>query len=543
MQISISDLCLPSSKLKSDNKQNGNIKKYPSLNYSSSNLSSISSYYSRSTSLSSLPISDESITNNNNNNNLKNQIVFRRFKEFLKSRYKNEKYFDQNQDSHSDGSNSEQIFTPMKSLQINMIDNESDLQYLSKSSNNSAKNSIILLNEMNNDKKNNFENQPKNIQSNNHCIISINNKASINSDNDNRKTLLQSKSASLFDSSKLSLLKSSYFDHNNKHNNDMNISTVSLFPSQIVEHQKTIASISCCTLSSNLETEGKYSATSLMPPNLNKCRLSILGKPLPIRKEVSFLRERILIYNLLQRPKGFWALCYHAFVIMVIVLGLTLFGLSTVEQYHKQSIAVLRIFDTFILTLLVVEFCARTWSSSCQSKYQNWIGFFRFLTSTFRIIDIFIIIASAAVLWLHRADQVTGQTKCEWLRFAQAFQVLRVSYRFRPWRIMASVIWTQRDHLAIAVYMCSLSLIFITFIVYFIEHQQPNSDFTSIPKTLWWGIVSLLTIGYGDMVPATTIGKIMTSILLLICFSSFALPAGILGTGLALKVSNKRPKN
>lgn len=268
-------------------------------------------------------------------------------------------------------------------------------------------------------------------------------------------------------------------------------------------------------------------------------RISILGKPLPSRKEVSYYRQRFFIYNILQRPKGFWASCYHQFVISIIVIGLILFAMSTVEQYYEQSIQFLRIFDTFILALLVLEFLARAWSSSCISQYQGWFGLFRFCTSAFRLIDIFIIMSTAAVLWVHQVDPSIAN-RINWLRFAQAFQILRISHRFKPWRIMASVIWNQRDHLAVAIYMCTLSLIFITFTVYFIEHNQPDTDFTSIPRTLWWGIVSLLTIGYGDMVPSTTAGKIVASTLLLICFSSFALPAGILGTGLALKVQEQQ---
>ncbi|UXI19599.1 kinetochore protein NDC80 [Sarcoptes scabiei] len=268
-------------------------------------------------------------------------------------------------------------------------------------------------------------------------------------------------------------------------------------------------------------------------------RISILGKPLPARKEMRFFRERILVYNFLQRPKGFWTISYHVFVLFIILFGLILFALSTVDHYHQQSIIILRWFDTFILAVLVGEFLARAWSSSCIGKYQGWSGFFCFITSTFRLIDLFVIISSGVVLWIHHIDD-TNRRNVDWLRFAQAFQVLRASQRFRPWRIMASVIWTQRDHLAIAVYMCSLSLIFITFTVYFFEHNQPNTDFTSIPKTFWWGIVSLLTIGYGDMVPTTTAGKIMASVLLLLCFSAFTLPAGILGTGLALKVQEQQ---
>ena len=264
-------------------------------------------------------------------------------------------------------------------------------------------------------------------------------------------------------------------------------------------------------------------------------RTSILGKPLPTRKEVAYYRQRFLIYNLLQRPKGFWPQFYHRIVIIIIIIGLLLFALSTVDDYYLQTIQYLRIYDTFILALFIVEFLARAWSSSCISQYQGWLGLLRFCTSTFRLIDIFIILCASTVLYVHKIDPSISN-QINWLRIAQAFQILRLSHRFKPWRIMASVIWNQRDHLTVAVYMCTLSLIFITFVVYFIEHNQPDTDFTSIPKTLWWGIVSLLTIGYGDMVPTTIAGKFTASILLLICFSSFALPAGILGTGLALEV-------
>nr|XP_027200962.1 potassium voltage-gated channel subfamily KQT member 2-like [Dermatophagoides pteronyssinus] len=268
-------------------------------------------------------------------------------------------------------------------------------------------------------------------------------------------------------------------------------------------------------------------------------RTSILGKPLPTRKEVPYYRQRFLIYNLLQRPKGFWPQFYHRIVIIIIIIGLLLFALSTVDDYYLQTIQYLRIYDTFILALFIVEFLARAWSSSCISQYQGWLGLLRFCTSTFRLIDIFIILCASTVLYVHKIDPSISN-QINWLRIAQAFQILRLSHRFKPWRIMASVIWNQRDHLTVAVYMCTLSLIFITFVVYFIEHNQPDTDFTSIPKTLWWGIVSLLTIGYGDMVPTTIAGKFTASILLLICFSSFALPAGILGTGLALEVQEQQ---
>lgn len=72
--------------------------------------------------------------------------------------------------------------------------------------------------------------------------------------------------------------------------------------------------------------------------------------------------------------------------------------------------------------------------------------------------------------------------------------------------------------------------------MYLIEQTNPNTDFTSIPKTFWWSIVSLFTIGYGDMTPSTDLGKVMASIFFFLLIFKFALPGSVLSTGLALKV-------
>src|SRR5699024_4306441 len=154
--------------------------------------------------------------------------------------------------------------------------------------------------------------------------------------------------------------------------------------------------------------------------------------------------------------------------------------------------------------------------------------------SPFRLIDLFVVVVTGVVLWIHYISPHNKQFF--WLRFAQAFQILRLGNRFKPWRIMGSVIWSQRKHLAIAVYMGFLALMCLSFTVYFAETNQPETTFTSIPKSIWWGLVSLLTIGYGDMAPTSTAGQILAGVFMLLCVSTFALPAGILGTGLALTV-------
>lgn len=202
---------------------------------------------------------------------------------------------------------------------------------------------------------------------------------------------------------------------------------------------------------------------------------------------------------------------------------------------NNKTQSLLSFLDITILTVLTVEFTLRLWSSQCKSKYQGMLGMVKYLYAPFRIIDMVVIVSSGIVVWadmIHRSDTDT----IYWLRFLQVFQALRLEKRFQPWRIMASVIWSQKEHILITIYIAFLSFLIISFGVYFAERNHPNTQFTSIASSMWWSIVTMYTIGYGDMVPQTTSGKILSTCLIIVGVSIFALPAGILGTGLALKV-------
>jgi voltage-gated potassium channel len=68
--------------------------------------------------------------------------------------------------------------------------------------------------------------------------------------------------------------------------------------------------------------------------------------------------------------------------------------------------------------------------------------------------------------------------------------------------------------------------------MYYVEGEAQPGKFTSIPATMWWGIETLTTVGYGDMVPITTFGKILNGMIAILGIGLFALPAGIFSSGL-----------
>ena len=86
--------------------------------------------------------------------------------------------------------------------------------------------------------------------------------------------------------------------------------------------------------------------------------------------------------------------------------------------------------------------------------------------------------------------------------------------------------------------MAFIALIFGAFVIYQVENED-NEQFSNFGDSLWWSLVTFTTIGYGDKVPNSGIGKIIGSIFSVLGISLFALPAGILGTGFALKVQEQ----
>lgn len=101
-----------------------------------------------------------------------------------------------------------------------------------------------------------------------------------------------------------------------------------------------------------------------------------------------------------------------------------------------------------------------------------------------------------------------------------------------------------QQELITTLYIGFLGLIFSSYFVYLAEKDVVGpdgvADFASYADALWWGVITVTTIGYGDTVPQTWMGKIVASCFSVFAISFFALPAGILGSGFALKVQQKQ---
>uniref|UniRef100_A0A8C0UGE9 Potassium voltage-gated channel subfamily KQT member 1 n=2 Tax=Cyanistes caeruleus TaxID=156563 RepID=A0A8C0UGE9_CYACU len=229
---------------------------------------------------------------------------------------------------------------------------------------------------------------------------------------------------------------------------------------------------------------------------------------------------------------------------LIVLICLIFSVLSTIEQYAALATGTLFWMEIVLVVFFGTEYVVRLWSAGCRSKYVGIWGRLRFARKPISIIDLIVVVASMIVLCVGSKGQVFATSAIRGIRFLQILRMLHVDRQGGTWRLLGSVVFIHRQELITTLYIGFLGLIFSSYFVYLAEKDAVNdsgeTEFGSYADALWWGVVTVTTIGYGDKVPQTWIGKTIASCFSVFAISFFALPAGILGSGFALKVQQKQ---
>lgn len=179
-------------------------------------------------------------------------------------------------------------------------------------------------------------------------------------------------------------------------------------------------------------------------------------------------------------------------------------------------------FEAFSVAVFTAEYVVRLWAARDRLRYA---------VSPFALIDLI------AVLPFYLPFLGVD------LRFARAFRLLRlfriakVARYVRAVGVFAEVARAKREELVIAASLMAILLICASSLMYYAEHDAQPRVFSSIPAAMWWSIATLTTVGYGDVYPVTSAGRLVAGVVAVLGIGFFALPTAVLGAGFVEAVS------
>ena len=221
----------------------------------------------------------------------------------------------------------------------------------------------------------------------------------------------------------------------------------------------------------------------------------------------------------------------------LIGLNLAAFTLSTVDSVFQSWSKVFNVIETASVVAFSIEYALRLWSCTADEKYSApVIGRLRFAATPLLLIDLFAIapsfLPSVGLNFLFLRA----------LRVNRLFRAAKLARYSNALRTFGRVLAAKRYELLTALAIIFLALFLGSSFEYFAEREAQPDKFSSIPASLWWGVNTMTTVGYGDVVPKTLVGKMIGSLAALLGIAVFALPASILAAGFLEEFQKRRPR-
>jgi len=247
-----------------------------------------------------------------------------------------------------------------------------------------------------------------------------------------------------------------------------------------------------------------------------------------LRKRTAELLERDL-YN--DKPSR----VINLLLILLISLNVVAIFLETVDTVYQQHQRAFLYFEIFSVLVFTVEYLARVWSSidlEGADEASPIMGRLRYMLTPIALVDLLAILPFYLSLYL-TID----------LRFLRVLRLLRLFKltRYSPaLGALLDVVQKEADALLAALVVLLMMLVISAGGIYLLENELQPETFGSMPDSMWWAIVTLTTVGYGDVIPITTMGKMFGGFIGLIGIGMIALPAAILASGFAENIRGRK---
>ncbi len=223
------------------------------------------------------------------------------------------------------------------------------------------------------------------------------------------------------------------------------------------------------------------------------------------------------------------------FIVCLIILNIVMVILETMEELSSRYAAFFEYFEIFSVLVFTVEYLLRLWSSTADEDFKHPVsGRLKFLITPMALIDLI------AILPFYLKILPVDLRVMRSLRLFRLFRLFKLARYSESMMSLGRVLRLKRGELYVTMFVLLIMLVLASSLMYYAEHKSQPEAFSSIPAAMWWGMVTLTTVGYGDAYPITPIGKVLGAVIALMGIGLFALPAGILGSGFSEEIARRR---
>jgi voltage-gated potassium channel len=221
------------------------------------------------------------------------------------------------------------------------------------------------------------------------------------------------------------------------------------------------------------------------------------------------------------RPRGLSKL--NIFIALAIIASVAVAVLETEASVAAGREALFRNLEILFAGVFAVEYALRFWTAAEDARLgSGWRARWRWMVSPAAIIDVLAIVPALALSGLAPSYML------RLLRLARILRLAKLGRLSRAWRLMSEAIRSRRYELLLTLFAAVFVMLVSATLLYLVEGPAQPEKFGSIPRALWWSVVTLTTIGYGDVYPESPLGRVLAAFTAVMGVGLIAAPAGIL---------------
>jgi len=227
--------------------------------------------------------------------------------------------------------------------------------------------------------------------------------------------------------------------------------------------------------------------------------------------------------------------CFEAFIISLIILNVIAVVLETVDWIYAIWAPIFDDINLFSVAVFSVEYILRAWCCTVDPRYRDPVlGRLRHALTPIALVDLMAVLPFYMPLVF---------PNLRFLRVARLFRLFRILKLARYSAIVGTfteLFKRKKEELGVTFFTLMILLVFASSLMYEVEHDAQPKLFSNIPEAMWWGVITLTTIGYGDIYPVTPLGRAIGSIIAFMGVLLLALPTAIFASGFIEVLEDKK---